>query len=142
MDVFYNIIKYDSRLFKKLILLSKGMKKHLLFHLFDNTTSICEQFMKKYGQVLEIESREICLTPISFCSEEGLRLDLSLQVKVKPTAKKLEKRSVIIGYDYNNEGSQEIFQSNYQFDLFKKLSRRWLWLHKDECLVRINTFKS
>jgi hypothetical protein len=29
-------------------------------------------------------------------------------------------------------------QNAYQFDLFKANSNRWLWLHKDEALVRIS----
>ena len=84
------------------------------------------------------------LTPISFGKEEGTRLELSLKVRVKKEARKIENKSVVFSNGYNLENLNDQlteskieneFQSVYQFDLFKQRAHRWLWLHKDECLV-------
>lgn len=49
MDVYYKIITYDGKLFKKFLQLSKGMRKHLLFHVFDYFEPVNLGFNKKYG---------------------------------------------------------------------------------------------
>lgn len=35
MNIFYTFVTYDARLFKKFLMLSRGMRKHLLFYTFD-----------------------------------------------------------------------------------------------------------
>ncbi len=35
MNIYYLIVTYDSKLFKKFMQLSKGLRKHLLFHVFE-----------------------------------------------------------------------------------------------------------
>lgn len=35
MNIYYTIVSYDSKLFKKFMLLSRGMRKHLLFFVMD-----------------------------------------------------------------------------------------------------------
>lgn len=90
MEIFYRIISYDPKMFKKIIGLSRDMKRHLLFHVFDTTKALSSAFNKKYGQLLMLESRFLNLTPISFGKEEGSRLDLTLKIKIKPEARKIE----------------------------------------------------
>ncbi len=145
MEIFYRITSYDPKIFKKFLALSKDLHKHLLFHCFLTTRDLSHAFTRKYGQLLTLESRYLSLTPISFGAEEGLRLDLTLRVEVKPGAKKIQGQSVIISNRYNLEKIDAFtdskiegeYQTQYQFDLFKSTSTRWLWLHKDESLVRI-----
>ncbi len=147
MEIFYRITSYDPKIFKKFLALSKDLKKHLLFHCFDTTRDLSHAFTRKYGQLLTLESRFLTLTPISFGSEEGSRLDLTLRVYVKPDSKKIQGQSVIISNRYNLEKIGAFtdskiegeYQTQYQFDLFKSNSTRWLWLHKDESLVSINS---
>ena len=50
-----------------------------------------------------VESRMLSLTPLSFDKEEGVRLELSLRVKVKPEASKIANKSVIISNGYSLE---------------------------------------
>lgn len=89
MSIYYKIVSFDGRLFKKFVRLSKGMRKHLLFHVFESTASIAKDFNRKYGQLLYAESRYLSFTPLSFNREEGSRLELTLRVRVKPEAKKI-----------------------------------------------------
>lgn len=89
MEILYRIISYDPKIFKKFLSLSKDLKKHLLFHCFDTTRELSQAFTRKYGQLLILESRYLKLTPISFGTEEGSRLDLTLRVHIKPEAKKI-----------------------------------------------------
>lgn len=49
MSLYYQIVTYDSNLFKKFVQLSRGMRKHLLFYTFESLEDIMENFMKKYG---------------------------------------------------------------------------------------------
>ena len=66
---------------------------------------------------------------------------MALIVKVSEKSKNLIEKSVIIGNQYKMEesveDSEDIYVTKYQFDMFKKQSKQWLWIHKDECLVSI-----
>lgn len=43
MNIYYKIVSYDSKLFKKFMLLSRGMRKHLLFYVMEEVkTKIIE----------------------------------------------------------------------------------------------------
>jgi hypothetical protein len=54
-----------------------------------------------------VESRFITFTPLSFNQEDGSRLELTLRVKVKPEAKKIADKSVIISNGYSLEKSYD-----------------------------------
>ncbi|CDW85380.1 UNKNOWN [Stylonychia lemnae] len=148
MNIFYTIISYDGKLFKKFLCLSNGMKNHILFYVFDKTKKISHDFHRKYGQLLELQSRSLIVKPLSFGKEEGVRLDLSLRVKIKKEAKKIQGKSIIFSNGYNLEKqTTEIseskiegeYQNVYQFDLYCARANRWLWLHQDECLFHGST---
>lgn len=49
----------------------------------------------------------------------------------------LKNKSVTLGFTYRLENGsvQPLYQNLYSLDLLEKNSERWLWLHKDECLV-------
>ena len=49
----------------------------------------------------------------------------------------LKNKSVTLGFTYRLENGsvQPLYQNLYSLDILKKNSERWLWLHKDECLV-------
>lgn len=49
MEIFHKIVSFDGRLFKKFVQLSKGMRKHIIFHFFESTASIAKDFNRKYG---------------------------------------------------------------------------------------------
>jgi len=55
MNIYYTIITYDGKLFKQFTKLSRGMRKHLLFHVFERFEGVCHSFQKKYGQALQIK---------------------------------------------------------------------------------------
>ena len=57
MSIFSKIISFDGKLLSVFTKLSRGFRKHLLFHVFETTSSINQSFMKKYGQVFQIEKR-------------------------------------------------------------------------------------
>ena len=103
MNIYFKIVSYDGRMFKKFVCLSKGMRKHLLFYVFDSTFQIAKDFNRKYGQLLIVESRFLSLTPLSFNKEEGTRLEMSLRVRVKPEAKKIVNKSIIISNGFSLE---------------------------------------
>eukprot|EP00347_Sterkiella_histriomuscorum_P020090 403339144 len=149
MNIYFKIVSYDGRMFKKFVCLSKGMRKHLLFYVFDSTFQIAKDFNRKYGQLLIVESRFLSLTPLSFNKEEGTRLEMSLRVRVKPEAKKIVNKSIIISNGFSLEKTYDQtltesringeYQNVYQFDLYKSQAKRWMWIHKDECLFHGST---
>ena len=51
MNVYYTMVTYDSNLFKKFMQLAKGLRKHLLFYVFEEMAGVSDAFMKKYDQV-------------------------------------------------------------------------------------------
>lgn len=105
MKVYHTIISFDGRLFKKFVQLSKGMRKHIIFHFFETTNSIVKDFNRKYGQLLFVESRYLSFAPLSFNREAGSKLELTLKVKVKTEAKKIQNKSVSISHCYRLEAS-------------------------------------
>ena len=49
MSLYFRIVSYDPKMLKTFLLLSKGMRKHLLFYIFEITKEIGTGFTKKYG---------------------------------------------------------------------------------------------
>ena len=143
MSVYYLIVKYSNGLFKKFTQLSVGFRKHLLYHLFtEYLQPISNGFLEIYQrQGLEVISRYLTLTPITFCNEAGTRLDAVLTVSVAKKASQMVGKSVALGCTYQLDNDEaDYYKSTYRFDLYKKGSKRWLWLHKDECLVSASPY--
>ena len=92
MNIYYLFSTYDTKLFKKLLLLSRGMRKHLLFYVFEEVKeTILERFKQKYSLFFDYESFFLSLQPISFCKESGMRLDAVLKFKLnEKTSRKFE----------------------------------------------------
>ena len=42
--------------------------------------------------------------------------------------------------DGKAEEDDSWYKSRYQFDFYKAGNKRWLWVHKDECLVSFRFF--
>ena len=100
MSLFYTILTFDNtgHLLPKFLALSRSFRKHLLWHIFhDELAVITERFKARYGQVMAIEEKWISMKPMSFCNEQGMKMDLGLKVRMRAEVRKLEGRSVIIG---------------------------------------------
>jgi hypothetical protein len=41
MEVYFSIVSYDGKMFQQFVKLSKGMRKHLLFHVFEIMAPSC-----------------------------------------------------------------------------------------------------
>lgn len=59
MSVYYGCVGYDGSLLKKFLQLSKGMRKHLLFYIYDIFQPVVESLEKQYGHILEFEDSYI-----------------------------------------------------------------------------------
>jgi hypothetical protein len=106
MNIYYMIVSYDSKLFKKFMLLSKGMRKHLLFFVMDELkTKIIEQFKHAYDQYFDFESQSLSLTPISSCKENGIRLDSVIKFKLNKQCRKFEGKSVQFAYTFDYQST-------------------------------------
>lgn len=55
MNIYFGCISYDGELLKKFLQLSRGMRKHLLFFIFDSFQPIVEALDATYGKFLEVE---------------------------------------------------------------------------------------
>lgn len=101
MNVYFSIVTFDSNLFKKFTGLSKGFRKHLLYYVFTSYLApVSDSFNSAYSiHGLNVVSRYLSLTPISFCNESGSRLDIALSVSTQ----KSSAGSVTIGYRYELE---------------------------------------
>ena len=119
MSLYFRIVSYDPKMLKPFLMLSRGMRKHLLFYVFESTKDIGAGFAKKYGQLFELQSRSLALAPISFCKEEGSKLDLVLKVRVKEQASKLENNSVVFGNRFNLQKINESLSESRVNDQFK-----------------------
>jgi hypothetical protein len=54
MSIYFNLIAYDTQMFKSFVSLSHGMRKHLLFYVFEIMAPTLDHFMRKFGSVFTI----------------------------------------------------------------------------------------
>ena len=109
MNIYFLIVKYRGDLFKKFMQLSRGFRKHFLYHVFTEymipiADSFNETFKSSYG--FEVFDRYLSLTPITFCGEAGSRLDVSLRIKT-PQKSKLTDKSVTLALKYELDNNNE-----------------------------------
>jgi hypothetical protein len=71
MNIYFLIIQYETNLFKMFLTLARGLRKHLLFYIFETYINpISNSFKKQYlTHGLELEKSYISMSPISFCRE-------------------------------------------------------------------------
>ena len=83
MKIFFLLVQFKGDLFKKFMQMSRGFRKHLLYHVFQEYMKpISDSFDSKYLNTVgfKVVNRYLSLTPITFCGEIGSRLDVALRI--------------------------------------------------------------
>jgi len=132
--IYYQFICYEPQLFKAFTGLSREMRKGIIKFVNGQLEGVVKGFKETYSKKgLQVKGSCLQLTPITFNQKRGVRVSKVIRFRVLMEE---DQRNVVLGY-VEDKGNQRVKETLYSFDLYTHRDNRWLWLHKDECLVRI-----
>lgn len=125
-EAFAKLIQFDSMLFVKLRMVNKTFKAKTLESVDDLCNAVENSFVGAYYEHLFFKRSFTWHKPISFCREQGLRIDrvFECEVATRPG------QTLTIACMYQLFGDSNTFRCEYKFDCVPQ-GKRQTWVHVD-----------
>ena len=131
VDIITTLIKYDSLLFAKFLMLTPSWHTSVLQAIDEHSNKFENKFVALYQDVLFFKQSYSSTMPIKFCGQKGLKLDRVIECELIDNKVLHPNKTLRISYNYKLFGDRRMYRADYKFDVMKGKKQRLTWLHQD-----------